>query len=236
MQMESMYSGAERHSTSVQSLNGRTIDSICLLNLALEFQSWFQHKLDLGIISKIDWIETECVQILLYIHVYADGPTLPLWAGRKCSDSASFKHCSRCTLLYNAKAWASHAQQPTCWVVCCSKPPSWWESEGQQLAGIQYYTSIENWAWREGETEKELERAKEKKEAKKAKERAGKRTRGTKGKAEEYREGDRWSKKHTRGNPQAATDWDATTPRTRLCWDDEKQERPIWLEGSSWPE
>lgn len=114
---------------SVQSRNGTTIDSVCVLKLAFEFQSWFQHTNWISVsCPELIGFEMEQVQILLYIHVNADGPTLPLWAGRRCSDSAWFKRCSsRRTLLYNAKAWASHAQQLTCWVVCCSKPPSWWE-------------------------------------------------------------------------------------------------------------
>lgn len=129
MQMGSMYSGAERRSTSDQSLDGTTSDSVCVLTSSSKIPVLIlAHKLDLGNISTSDWIEMERVLILLYIHVNADGPTLPLWAGRRCTDSAWFKLCSsRRTWLYNAKAWASHAQQPTCWVVCCGKPSSWWE-------------------------------------------------------------------------------------------------------------
>lgn len=169
--------------------------------MCVQVPVFLTHTLDPGFLSRMDWIEIQRVLILLYIHVDADGPTLPLWAGRRCSDSAWFKLCSSRTRLHNAKAWASHAQQPTCWVVCCSKPPSWWESEGQQSAHILYLN--QNWAWREGERAREKESWKLK--TYRSKERAGQRTRGTTGKVERKR-GDRWRKKHTRGNPQAATD------------------------------
>lgn len=79
MQMESMYSGAERHSTPVQSVKRDNLRSNLCIKIAFQIPVLISvHKLDPGIISRIDWIEIERVRILLYIHVYVDGPTLPL--------------------------------------------------------------------------------------------------------------------------------------------------------------
>lgn len=177
----------------------------------------------------------ERVLILLYIHVYADGPTLPLWAGRRCSDSGWFKLCSsRRTWLYNAKAWASHAQQPTCWVVCRSKPSLTGESEGQQSTSIQYCTSNRTeLGEREGErgrrarergraAEREIE-AREKKLQKKWRE-LSKEQEGRKERQRNREEVDGRRNIHEGTHKQRQT-WDATTPRPCLCWDHEKQEK-----------
>lgn len=43
MQMESMYSGAVRRSTSVQSESATTLDPVSVSRLAFKFRSWFYH-------------------------------------------------------------------------------------------------------------------------------------------------------------------------------------------------
>ena len=87
------------------------------------------------------------------------------------------------------------------------------ECEGQQSASIQYCTSIRTEL---GETERERERARGRGEPKaKEMKRERERERERESCAENERDqrkvernigGDRWKKKHTRGNPQAATD------------------------------
>lgn len=195
-----------------------------------------ENKLDQGIITRRT--ETERILFLLYIHVYADGPTLPLWAGRMHSDSAWLKPCSIQQIqLYNAKAWASHAQQLTCWEVCCSKPSLMGESGGQQSAGIQYCTSIRPTfgGKREGK-ERKSKRDKEDLQDKSKKKKEKQRRSLEKNKKEREIRMGRESEEHIRGNPQSATDWDATTPHQVFAKTTRNRKGQFLLELSSWPE
>lgn len=132
MQMENMYSGAETHSTSVQSVYGRTIDSICVLNLALEFRSGFQYT---------SWI------LVLF----------PELIGLKSNESKSCRtsrfmqmgQLFHCELGEGAQTLhepgppmlsSRHAKR----VMLRQATIMMGESEGQRLAGIQYHTSGEN--------------------------------------------------------------------------------------------
>lgn len=151
------------------------------------------------------------VWILLRIHVgmqmdqcvhceLGEGPQTP----RDVSTAAAGAHC-----YIMEKARASHAQQLTCWVVCCSKPPLWWgESEGSNQLAYGTVPQLELSLDRKREREDGGEQEKQKKRSKGGQQRSEKgrnedltkdQEENKENKKQRQRDGDRWEKKIHRG-------------------------------------